>query len=145
MRKNDSLFTNDYIRQLHIPALGSELIRHISLPELLGEDAGFVQYYIGKNLARQYPLDSIDEIIQFFQEAGFGRLELTKEKNKEFIFSLSSSLISERFQYKENVYYRLEAGFIAEQLSHILQEAVECMDEAIKRKKIIQFQAVPSE
>ncbi|WP_102026843.1 YslB family protein [Salirhabdus sp. Marseille-P4669] len=144
MAKEYSINDNDKLKSLQLPSLGYEILRHISLPDLLGEDSSFIQYYMGKSLARRFPLSTIDEILAFFENAGFGNLECIKVKKGEYTFQLSSALITERFTYKENVTYRLEAGFLAEQLSQIHKETYECLDEAKKRQDCILFYCIPS-
>jgi predicted hydrocarbon binding protein len=144
MGKERTLLDIDELQELQVPALGSELIRQVILPELLGEDNSFVQYYLGKTLARKFPLHTIDEIIAFFNKAGFGTLELIKEKKNEYIFHLSGDIINQRFQYKETPLYRLEAGFLAEQLSHIDQRSYECWDEPKKKHGLIFFRIIIS-
>ncbi|MRG88381.1 YslB family protein [Salinibacillus xinjiangensis] len=142
--KEKTLLQNEEIKNIQIPAFGYELIKQLTLPEILGDDVNFVQYYLGKSLARKCPVNDMEELQSFFQQAGFGDLTLIKEKGKELVFQLQSPLITERFSYKEDVSYRLEAGFIAEQLSHIYQDAIECMDETNKRHKNVTFFAVTS-
>ncbi|SET77817.1 Protein of unknown function [Salinibacillus kushneri] len=142
MGKEKSLLQNENIKDIQIPSFGYELIRQLTLNTILGEDANFVHYYLGKNLARQYPLKQIEDLQLFFHDAGFGHLDLIKQKRKKLEFELRGPLIEERFSYQEPVSYRLEAGFIAQQLSYILNDDIECMDEENKRQKTITFYAV---
>ena len=52
------------------------------IPEILGEETPKILYWAGKKLARKYPLESISEIIDFFKQAGWGDLQIVKEKQK---------------------------------------------------------------
>ncbi|QHS22947.1 DUF2507 domain-containing protein [Virgibacillus sp. MSP4-1] len=142
MGKEKSLLHNESLRDIQIPALGFEMMRQLTIPEVLGEDTSFVLYYLGKKLARQYPLQEIEDIQVFFHKAGFGHLNLVKQKKKKLEFELKGPLIEERFSYEEPVSYRLEAGFIAQQLSLIFNDEMECIDEENRRKKLISFYAV---
>lgn len=70
--------------ELKVPAFGYELIREDLLNELLGEDTPDILYWAGKQIARKYPLFSINEIKEFFTNAGWGTLELIHEKNMKW-------------------------------------------------------------
>ncbi|MCP8617051.1 YslB family protein [Salirhabdus salicampi] len=124
-----------------MPVYGFELLRFVSLPDFLGEDAPFMLYYMGKSLARKMPVNNIEQLCSFFQKAGFGELTFVKQKKYEFMFTLTGDLVLERFSYKEEVHYQFEAGFIAQQLSHIHNEEVECTEEKNRRKKMVTFHA----
>lgn len=144
MGKHKHNFNSEPLKETNVTAFGYELLRQVSLPDLLGEDSSFMQYYMGKTLARKFPLNSMEEITSFFQDASFGTLQLVKEKKNEFTFQLTSPLITERFQYAEPVNYRLEAGFLAETFTNLYNEQFECLDEQNKKKKCIIFHVVGS-
>ncbi|QOY33971.1 YslB family protein [Anaerobacillus isosaccharinicus] len=101
--------------ELQMPLFGYNLLREDVLPDLLGKEHNIILYWAGKSLARKYLTKSIDELILFFQKAGWGELVLVKEKKSELIFELTSHL----FEHKKNIIRPLEAGFIAEQIQHI--------------------------
>lgn len=106
------------------PAFGYHLIRNVLLQQLLGEEYEPILYWSGKSLAREYPLNTVDELVDFFKKTGWGSLSLTKEGRQAWIFQLEE--ISYPF-IKENS-FRLEAGFLAEQVQRqkgFIAEAIE--------------------
>jgi len=98
---------------ISISQFGYRLIRQELLSELLGTDKEQLLYWAGKSLARKFPRQSIEEICHFFKEADWGELTLVKEKKAEYTFQLVPVLN----QCKED--FKLEAGFIAEQIQNI--------------------------
>ena len=71
------------LTELTVPAFGYELIREDFIEEILGEDAPSILYWVGKHIARKYPLFSFDEIQEFFLNAGWGTwILLAKRKVK---------------------------------------------------------------
>lgn len=118
-----------------VPLFGYQLLREDVLPDLLGKEHNIILYWAGKSLARKYPVNSIDDLSTFFQKAGWGTLTLTKEKNSELVFELTSSL----FEYKKDIVLSLEAGFLAEQVQNIKGYITET-NETIKKgtpKKVV--------
>lgn len=115
-----------------IPSFGYHLIRNVLLQKILGEEYESLLYWSGKSLAREYPLSSLDEFADFFTKAGWGILSLTKEGRQEWVFQLEGierSLI-------EASSFRLEAGFLAEQVQNqkgFITEAIETK----KKNKVI--------
>ncbi|MFP3472911.1 DUF2507 domain-containing protein, partial [Micrococcus sp. SIMBA_144] len=77
-------------------------------------------------MARQFPLSTREEIEEFFQRAGWGRLSIAQEKKNEITFDLHSELITERKKTSRIACYQLEAGFLAEQYQNMLH----CIAEA---------------
>lgn len=114
-----------------IPAFGYELLRDVLLPEILGDDTAEILYWAGKKLARKYPLNSFEEVIDFFNKAGWGRLTIIKESKNELELELTSSIITNRMQNKksrDSYQFQLEAGFLAEQIElqkQVISEAYE--------------------
>ncbi|MEC1637784.1 YslB family protein [Schinkia azotoformans] len=127
------------LTQLTIPAFGYELVRETLLKDILGKDYKSILYWGGKNLARKHPLETIQEIIDFFESAGLGTLKVTKENKNEMIFELTSDLITNRFARDSEYSYQLEAGFLAEQLQNIMGNEAETMEQQKKRLNTIIF------
>jgi predicted hydrocarbon binding protein len=125
--------------QLTIPAFGYELIREILIPELLGKETPEILYWAGKHIARKFPLLSINEVISFFQEAGWGYLKVMKEDKHGMEFELSSALISRHLELKTESCYKLEAGFIAEQVQSHKKVRTEAYEEVMKKNRSIRF------
>lgn len=105
------------------------LIRNDLLPELLGQEEKTILYWAGKHLARKYPLSSIDEICSFFHKARWGKLSILKEKTNTFVFELIPF-------NPPPTHFKLEAGFLAEQITVITQCASETVEQ-VKRKRVI--------
>ncbi|KZZ85903.1 YslB family protein [Bacillus sp. SJS] len=118
---------------LSVPAFGHELLREILLPEILGQEYQSMLYWAGRKLARHYPLEAVEELPQFFTQAGWGTLSLVHKKQGEMEFELSSDIIQLRFQSKKEPSFQLEAGFIAEQVQTIGKHAAESFEQVKRR------------
>lgn len=94
------------------PLFGYELIRNDVLSELLGKEKDSLLYWMGKSVARKYPLETIEEMILFFEKAQWGSLHLLKEKPYERTYELTAPWMGKTDQRC----YQLEAGFIAQQI-----------------------------
>lgn len=116
------------------PYFGYELIRDYLLPSILGKHEKDILYWAGKDLARKFPCTDIPLIISFFKDAGWGDLTLEKETKDGFVFRLTND--PEQLKIKERN-FRLEAGFIAEQIQNFKGFLTECFEE--KRKTSIKF------
>ena len=123
----------------YVPAFGYELIREVLIPELLGLDTPEILYWAGKKLARKYPLQNINEIIDFFKRAGWGDLFIKSETKKELQLELSSPLITQRMKDQAPHYFQLEAGFLAEQIEIQKQMIAETFEHPRKRNGIVHF------
>lgn len=136
---------DDYPRPEHygeatVPAFGYELIRNKLLPELLGEEYASILYWSGRKIARHYPMDNEGQLTDFFEWAGWGELTLAEKSKKKIVFECRSPLIEARIQENPNASsFALEAGFVAEQMQHILGCIAEAMTEIQKgrHKKVI--------
>jgi predicted hydrocarbon binding protein len=100
----------------NFPYFGYSLIRDVLLPDLLGNETNQILYWSGKNLARKYPLERKEDLISFFEQAGWGMLTITEEKRRELEFVLSGDVVTKRLNNHPNASFHLEAGFIAEQI-----------------------------
>lgn len=89
---------------------GYDLIRNDVLRQLLGSEHDSLLYWVGKTVARDTKLASLDEVVSFFAQAEWGDLERLKEKRSEYIFELTGSWMGR----KDKRCYQLEAGFLAE-------------------------------
>ncbi|WP_301287849.1 MULTISPECIES: YslB family protein [Bacillus] len=120
-------------------AFAYELLREELLPDLIGKELDAILYWAGRNLARKYPLETIDEVIQFFVKAGWGDLTIIEHKRREMEFKLTGALIKERQQQNRHSSYQLEAGFIAEQIQKQRGVVAESYEEQKKRSDSIMF------
>lgn len=119
-----------------IPTFGYELLRDYVLSSILGKHEGDVLYWAGKELARKFPLFSMEEASAFFQEAGWGQLTLEKETKDSRTYVLTGD--DQLLKYEQRN-FRLEAGFLAEQLQHQLGFLTECYEETHVKKQYVQF------
>ncbi|MCF6408705.1 YslB family protein [Pseudalkalibacillus salsuginis] len=113
---------------------GYELMRDVLLPELLGKEDHSLLYWAGRTLARKYPMDTSEELIQFFAAANFGELRLKEETSKTITFELTSDRISDLLRKRRHEGFQLEAGFLAEQIQRKKERITESFEE-IKRGK----------
>ncbi|MDQ6599864.1 DUF2507 domain-containing protein [Bacillus salipaludis] len=139
---NDSTAVNlntqsDETRTVSI--FGYELIREILLPEILGKDTPEILYWAGKRLARMYPLNHYDELIEFFERASWGHLTIKNENKDEMEFELISPLIVSRVKSKAEYYFQLEAGFLAQQIELQKKVIAETFEHPIKKSNKVLF------
>jgi predicted hydrocarbon binding protein len=127
------------LENIPLSGFGYELIREILLPDLLGKETTPVLYWAGKSLARKYPLETMEEIIAFFEKAGWGTLTIVSEGKNELEFELTSPLIAARFSYKEDCTFQLEAGFLAQQIEQQKKLVTEAYEQQKKRAKKVIF------
>lgn len=120
------------IQNKTIPAFGYDILRDYLLSTILGKHEKDVLYWAGKDLARKFPCTDIQLIISFFQDAGWGTLTLEKEEKDGYIFHLTNDV--ELLKIKERC-FRIEAGFIAQQIQSSLGFLTECYDEKNEKQQ----------
>ncbi|MCM3568355.1 YslB family protein [Neobacillus mesonae] len=131
------LISNDEPRSISI--FGYELIREILLPEILGKDTPEILYWAGKLLARKYPLNNYDKIVDFFEKASWGYLEMKSEQKNEMEFELTSPLIVSRVKTKAEQFFQLEAGFLAQQIQQQKKVITETFEHPLKKSNKVLF------
>ncbi|MHC0037432.1 YslB family protein [Pseudoneobacillus sp. C159] len=139
MKKLRSMEEEISLHEISVPSFGYELIREELLSNILGKDAPEILYWAGKQLARNYLLQNLDEISAFFSEAAWGTLTVKKEHKNELIFELTSELISRRLKLKQDIHFRLEAGFLAQQIENQLRMVAEANVQIHKKAGIIEI------
>ncbi|MGD6802488.1 YslB family protein [Rossellomorea vietnamensis] len=122
-----------------VPLFGYELMRDILLPEILGKHTTDILYWGGKSLARRFPLVSLEETEAFFLEAGWGKLTLADDKKDEQIFILSGPFVERRLSLKTDISFKMEAGFLAEQVQSKKKAVTEAAEEIHKRSKTVKI------
>lgn len=105
--------------------VGHDILRYICLPDFLGREKDNLLYYIGKNLARNLELTTLDNLNYVFDKLKWGKLEMVKDKRKTMTFHLMSDEIVQRLQSSITTEFRLEAGFLAEAIYKITNRACE--------------------
>ncbi|XXM70966.1 YslB family protein [Lysinibacillus sphaericus] len=122
-----------------VPVFGYELLRDILLPDILGKHTPEILYWGGKQLSRKFPLQSIEEYSSFFEEAGWGTLTVAEQKKNEMTFELSGSFVDRRLSLNSDVSFKLEAGFLAEQIQLQKKCTTEAADEIHKRNRSVKI------
>ncbi|CAK8054246.1 YslB family protein [Eupransor demetentiae] len=111
---------NSYRDMLNSPeevnSFALHLLRDQLLPNLLQQDYSNIAYWAGKELARQFPLDTIEDITLFFRTAGFGDLALSSQNKDQQTWRLRGSITRERIDQNPRADFGLETGFLAQQL-----------------------------
>ncbi|MBD1381153.1 YslB family protein [Metabacillus arenae] len=132
---NKNLFRSEFekLQDIEVPAFGFELMREVLIPDILGKESSQMLYWAGKNLARKYPLNSLEEVISFFHCAGWGKLSIVHKKGTEMEFELEGELIQARFKAKKEPFFQLEAGFLAQQMEQLNNQITETYEQ-IKRR-----------
>ncbi|MBM7691992.1 putative hydrocarbon binding protein [Peribacillus deserti] len=130
---------NPHTDAQQIPVFGYDLIREYLLNEILGQDAAQLLYWGGKQLARKFPLHSVEDICVFFHSAGWGTLTQKKLSKDESIFELSGDGVSRRLSINEKCHFQLEAGFLAQQFELQKKVSSEAIEELKKRTSKVTF------
>lgn len=116
-------------------SFGYHLLRDHLLPSLLGRHEDDVLYWLGKDLARKFPVFSIEELPAFFTEAGWGDLAVEKTIKLETHYTLHNSSLLEL----PGGSCSLEAGFLAEQHQKLNGYLTECYGEKQLKENRIHF------
>ncbi|MFC5774601.1 YslB family protein [Ectobacillus antri] len=132
------MITDDLIK-IPVNAFAYELIREELLPDLMGKEASRILYWAGKNLARKYPVETVEDILAFFEKAGWGTLTIVEQKRREMQLELTGPLVTERYRNKRETTYQMEAGFIAQQLQQQRKVITEAYEEQKKRSNKVLF------
>ena len=110
---------------------GYELLRDHVLPNILGPHENDILYWSGKEIARKFPVFSVDELPSFFTEAGWGVLTIDKILKTEVFYTLKQD---RKLLNIESRTFNLEAGFIAEQYQKINGLLTECFGEIQEKR-----------
>lgn len=119
-----------------IPAFGYEILRDGVLRSILGKHEAEVLYWAGKEIARKFPLFTLEEAASFFTQAGWGELMLEKESKDSYTYVLTGD--PEMLKFEERT-FRLEAGFLAEQVQKLNGYLTECYEEVNIKKQFVTF------
>lgn len=115
---------------------GYDILRDHVLPSILGTHQGDILYWAGKEVARKFPVFSVEELPIFFQEAGWGILSLEKTLKDETFYIMT---IGDELNIQDRS-FQLEAGFLAEQYQKLNGLLTECYGEAQFKKGRVTFQ-----
>lgn len=104
-----------------------ELLRHVLLPELLGEDEEMILYWGGKSIARKLASEELDNLENFFERADWGTLSLVKEKKSTRVYELVAPLMEKGRPIS------LECGFLAQAIERLQGYVTEASYEMKKK------------
>lgn len=139
MSKRQEIISLSLLDELHTSGAGYDVLRYISLPDLFGAEADTLLYFMGKNLARNLDIKSLEDIYLAADKLGWGKLELVKEKKKSFTFQLMADAVFLRLQASFDVDFRLEAGFMAEAIQKLNGQDCECIEKINHKIHQVQF------
>jgi predicted hydrocarbon binding protein len=142
MAKQKERIPISQLDELHTEGAGYDVLRYVGLPELLGNDADTLLYFMGRNMARKLEIQKMDDIIQCFDRLGWGILELVKEKKNRMTFQLMSDAVAYRINADLEIDFRLEAGFLAEAIQRVHGIECECVEEINSRIYQVQFNVI---
>lgn len=121
---------------------GYDILRYVGLPELLGHEKETLLYFIGRNIARNIEIESLDDLIYLFNKFKWGNLELMKDKRGFLTFHLMADEVAQRMMAPISIDFRLESGFIAEAIEMITHRACECSESINERLYRVQFKVI---
>lgn len=144
MSKEKEKIAVSQLNELHTDGAGYDILRYLGLPELFGEEADTLLYFMGRNIARKLEILTVEDVFYCFDKLGWGKLELVKQKKNRMVFQLMSDAVVHRLKSALITEFRLEAGFLAEAIQRIQNTECECMEEINKRIYQVQFSVINS-
>lgn len=139
---SDQLISLSTLDKLPDTTLGQDILRYVTLPQVLGQQKDTILYFIGRNLSRSLHIEVLDDVIYLFNKFKWGHLELVKEKKKHLIFHLMSDEVVTRLEAPFETDFRLEAGFLAESIAKITERPAECIETINERLYRIEFKVI---
>lgn len=93
---------------------GNYILRDTVMADILKEDKSDILYWAGKRLFLKYKesITTFEDLINFFDAANLGHLDLVKSTKKQQEFKLSGEYVSQRIN--ESLEFSLESGFLCE-------------------------------
>lgn len=114
--------------------MSTAAMRDVLLPLILGQETDGILYWIGKDLARQFPVATPGDLSLLTHQLGLGDLRLTSSHNTTMTWELSGPVIAERLALqKEATSFTLEAGFLAKQIEFQTSKVTEAT--VLEKKK----------
>lgn len=109
-------------------------LRDVILPAILGKETDEMLYWIGKDVARQFPVGSLEDLQLLTNQLGFGQLSLEKKNNTSQLWKLEGPLVKERIQENgEQTSFGLESGFLAQEIEFQLMTVAEAKINELKK------------
>ena len=105
-----------YEQLLHTSAgFSQSVLRDVLIPAILDKQTDGILYWAGKDLARQFPVQTTDDVTLIFAQLGFGDLRLKKQNSRQQLWQLSGDTVTQRLT-TAHPNFTLEAGFLAQQV-----------------------------
>ncbi|CAK1243131.1 Predicted hydrocarbon binding protein [Fructobacillus cardui] len=105
-----------------VSAFAPLLLRDALLANILTDDYANITYWAGKELARQFPVETSADLPDFFEKAAFGDLTIKYQSGDQQQWLLSGAMVEDRLATNHQADFSLETGFLAQQLE--LQEEI---------------------
>ncbi|MEY8442332.1 YslB family protein [Lactobacillaceae bacterium 24-114] len=113
-------------------------LRDVIIPSILGKETDEMLYWIGKDVARQFPVDADEKIILLGKQLGFGDLSLLKKNATSQVWKLGGPIVKERIaQNGELTSFGLETGFLAQEIEFQLLTITEATITERKKDHIV--------
>lgn len=136
---DEKLIPLSHFDQLPENTVGHDVLRYITMPNFLGSEKDTILYFIGRNLARQIDIQTLDDLYYLFNKFRWGSLELIKDRRKSITFHLMSDDVAERIISPFPIDFRLESGFIAEAIEKITKRSCETFESVNERLYRVEF------
>lgn len=136
------LISLETIDSLQSETIGFDILKYICLPDVLGQEKDSILYFAGRRLARQFEINTLEDVIFLFDRFRWGRLEIIKHKKHEQRFHLMSDDVARRIELPLDVEFRLEAGFLAEAVQRLMERPCEAVEEVNKRLYRVELRVV---
>ncbi|MBM6753285.1 YslB family protein [Lactobacillus alvi] len=120
-----------------VRGINAATMRDVLLPLILGNETNGILYWVGKDLARQFPVASVSELVTLTHQLGLGNLKLITKKDNTRTWELSGPVVEERVGIKkENTSFTLEAGFLAKEIEFQLSRLTEAKVTELKKDRV---------
>lgn len=101
-------------------------LRDVILPAILGKECDEMLYWIGKDLAREYPVATFDDLAILTHQLGLGDIKMERQSNTSRILRLGGPIVAERIHRdEEQTSFGLECGFLAQEFEFQLGTVAE--------------------
>lgn len=101
-------------------------LRDVILPAILGKETDEMLYWIGKDLAREYPVATSDDLIILTHQLGLGDLKREHKNATSQLWRLGGPIVAERIHHnEEQTSFGLECGFLAQEIEFQLGTVAE--------------------
>lgn len=124
----------------------SLLLRDVLFSDIFSSDKSKILYYYGKEIANNFEFSQIEDILNFFSEIGFGKINLVKVKKNAYLFEFLGNQVDKRFYVDKKPEFSLETGFLAQAISLVINCPAEGQFKINRNKKLISvlIQTIPN-